>query len=58
MILYSGSQTLLVGGPFSETLKYSWPPLRILSQKSSEDQKKGHHFETVSDFFIFVPKVK
>ena len=32
------------------------PLLSILSQKTNEDQKKGHHWETVSDFFIFVPK--
>ena len=32
--------------------------LRILCQKSRENQKKSHHFKTVSDFLIFVPQVK
>ena len=35
---------------FKDSQRFS---LRKLSQKSREDQKKGHHFKTVSEFFYF-----
>ena len=51
----SGSQTSVVCGSFQIVSNTLNPLIIVLFQTSSED-KKSHHFKTVSDFLNFYPK--
>ena len=51
----SGSQTFMIRGPFPDSVNIRGPRFEY-SPKRQIKKKKIHHFETVSVFFIFVPK--